>query len=103
MILAGGWGFDQQVQSAHGRCLPPAEENLIGVVLNFDERVLGYHKLRTRKSGSQRHVDLHVQLDDDCSLVVAHEITEDLEEAIREVLPAIHINIHVETFFCWKN
>ncbi|MBT9585766.1 cation transporter [bacterium] len=99
LILQAAWDLtSKSLSPLMDACLPPAEENLIRVVLNSDERVLGYHKLRTRKSGSQRHVDLHVQLDDDCSLVVAHEITEDLEQAIREVLPAIHINIHVEPF-----
>ena len=99
LILQAAWDLtSKSLSPLMDACLPPAEENMIRVVLNSDERVLGYHKLRTRKSGSQRHVDLHVQLDDDCSLLVAHEITEDLEQAIREVLPAIHINIHVEPF-----
>jgi divalent metal cation (Fe/Co/Zn/Cd) transporter len=74
LILQAAWDLtSKSLSPLMDACLPPAEENLIRVVLNSDERVLGYHKLRTRKSGSQRHVDLHVQLDDDCSLVVAHE------------------------------
>lgn len=78
--------------------LPESEEMNIRVVLEKDDRVLGYHKLRTRKSGSQRHADVHVQLDDDISLVYAHQIAEELEDAIRAVLPKVFVNIHIEPF-----
>ena len=78
--------------------LPESEEMAIRVILENDVRVLGYHKLRTRKSGSQRHADVHVQLDDDISLVDAHQIAEELEDAIRAALPSIFVNIHIEPF-----
>lgn len=78
--------------------LPAEEEAAIQEILETDERVLGYHKLRTRKSGSYRHADVHVQIEDDCSLVQAHDVTEDLEDRIREVLPTVVINIHIEPF-----
>jgi cation diffusion facilitator family transporter len=79
--------------------LPDEEENTIKRILEADARVLGYHKLRTRKSGSQRHADVHVQIDDDCTLVHAHDLAEDLEDRIRAALPAIHINIHMEPYY----
>ncbi len=78
--------------------LPDSEEAAIVEILKADSRVLGYHKLRTRKSGSQRHVDVHVQLDDDCSLVYAHNVAEEIEDAIRDALPATIINIHIEPY-----
>jgi cation diffusion facilitator family transporter len=42
--------------------LPQAEVEQLTEVLKNDSRVLGYHKLRTRKSGSQRHIDVHIQV-----------------------------------------
>jgi cation diffusion facilitator family transporter len=78
--------------------LPNEEEAAIRGVLDEDPRVLGYHKLRTRKSGSQRHADVHVQVNDHCTLVEAHDLTEELEDRIREALPAIYINIHTEPY-----
>ena len=78
--------------------LPPDEEAAIQDVLELDARVLGYHKLRTRKSGSHRHADVHVQIDDNCTLVQAHDLTEELEDHIRNVLPLIFINIHIEPY-----
>lgn len=78
--------------------LPATEEMAIRVILENDARVLGYHKLRTRKSGSQRHADVHVQLEDDCTLVYAHQVAEELEDAIRDALPSIFVNIHIEPY-----
>jgi len=78
--------------------LPLPEEKLLRSVLDTDSRVLGYHKLRTRKSGSHRHVDVHVQLSDGLSLVEAHDVTEDIEDNLREALPNVHVMIHVEPF-----
>lgn len=78
--------------------LPSHEESLIENLLMHDDRVLGYHKLRTRKSGSQRHADVHVQIDDNCTLIQAHDLTEELEDSIRTVLPDIIINIHIEPY-----
>jgi cation diffusion facilitator family transporter len=78
--------------------LPPGEEARIRDLLEADPRVLGYHKLRTRKSGSHRHADVHVQIDDDYTLVAAHDISEELEDRIREALPSTNINIHIEPY-----
>ncbi|HZT43891.1 MAG TPA: cation diffusion facilitator family transporter [Chthonomonadaceae bacterium] len=78
--------------------LPAEEESLIREVLESDPRVLGYHKLRTRKAGSQRHADVHVQVDDNYTLVEAHDLIEELEDRIREALPNIHVYIHVEPY-----
>lgn len=78
--------------------LPEKEEAALRHVLESDARVLGYHKLRTRKLGSRRDADVHVQLEDECSLVEAHAVSEELEDRIREVLPSIHINIHIEPY-----
>jgi cation diffusion facilitator family transporter len=78
--------------------LPIEEEERIRTILNSDSRVLGYHKLRTRKSGSQRHADVHVLIDDDSTLVEAHDLSEELEDGVRTSLPDIHINIHIEPY-----
>ena len=78
--------------------LPHHEEALIQDALETDPRVLSYHQLRTRKSGSQRHADVHVQIDDDCSFVEAHDISEEIEDRIRAILPHTFVNIHIEPY-----
>ncbi len=78
--------------------LPPDEETVLRHVLEADERVLGYHKLRTRKAGSHRHIDVHVMIADTHTFVQAHDITEELEEQLRGALPNLHPIIHIEPY-----
>jgi cation diffusion facilitator family transporter len=78
--------------------LPDEEEKTLRAVLNADPRVLGFHRLRTRKSGSQRYVDVHVMIDDQNTFVAAHEYSEDLEDKLREALPNVDVVIHIEPF-----
>ncbi len=78
--------------------LPDGEEAKIREILETEPYVLGYHKLRTRKSGTYRYADVHVQIDDNSTLVEAHDITEAIEDRIREALPAMQVSIHIEPY-----
>jgi cation diffusion facilitator family transporter len=76
--------------------LPDADLRVVRGVLDNEPAVLAYHKLRSRKSGSSRHVDAHVLVDDHLSLIEAHELTERLEDRIRELLPRAEVMLHTE-------
>lgn len=78
--------------------LPQFELAKVLAVLENHPKILGFHQLRTRKSGSHRHIDAHIQLDDDLSLVEAHEITEEIEDRIRGELSNVSIALHMEPF-----
>jgi cation diffusion facilitator family transporter len=78
--------------------LPPEEVGQIEKILQGHPEIRGYHQLRTRKSGSHRHIDVHILLDDHLSLVKAHEITEEVEDQIRSALPNVSISIHTEPY-----
>jgi len=58
--------------------------------------VAGYHKLRARRAGSRRYVDLHVQFAEGTTLRRAHEITHELQGAIALRLRDADILIHLE-------
>lgn len=99
LILKASWeltreAFDPLMDTQ----LPDEDQSIVRGVLESEPRVLAYHKLRTRKSGSYRYVDAHVLLDDDLSLLVAHDITEELEDRIRERLPNTEITLHTEPY-----
>jgi cation diffusion facilitator family transporter len=78
--------------------LPPEEAARVLEVLKRDERVRGYHRLRTRRAGSRRLIDLHILLDDHLSFRAAHEISEEVEDALREELPNLDVIVHAEPF-----
>ncbi len=56
----------------------------------------GFHKLRARRAGSRRYVDLHVQFQDGTTLSRAHEISHELQQAIRARLRGADVLIHLE-------
>ena len=56
----------------------------------------GYHKLRARRAGSRRHVDLHVQFRSGTTLEDAHRLAHDLRDAIEAEFRNADVLIHVE-------
>jgi cation diffusion facilitator family transporter len=78
--------------------LPPEELDAVRVAIEaFGPRgVRGYHKLRARRAGSRRYVDLHVQFVAGTTLEAAHDTAHQLQDAIRERLRGADVLIHLE-------
>ena len=78
--------------------LPPAELDRIeaAIAASRPPEMAGYHKLRARRAGSRRYVDLHVQFRSGTSLERAHELAHQMRGAIESELPAADVLIHVE-------
>jgi ferrous-iron efflux pump FieF len=60
------------------------------------EGVLGFHELRTRRSGSLKFIDLHLEVESDQSLQQAHDLTERVIRAIKADIPRCHVQIHTD-------
>jgi cation diffusion facilitator family transporter len=78
--------------------LPAAEMDRIEAAIEASRtpEVAGYHRLRARRAGSRRYVDLHVQFRSGTSLERAHELGHGLRAAIEAELPAADVLVHVE-------
>ena len=77
--------------------LPEIEEAAIrSSILEHSGKVVGFHKLRTRKAGSQRFVDLHLVVPKDSDVCEAHDLCNHLERDIKKKVQRISITIHVE-------
>jgi cation diffusion facilitator family transporter len=78
--------------------LPPEELDAVRAAIDAHgaPEIVGFHKLRARRAGSRRHIDLHVQFRDGTSLQRAHEISHELQGAIRERLRSADVLIHLE-------
>jgi cation diffusion facilitator family transporter len=77
----------------------PAEEleAIRESILAFGPKgVAGYHKLRTRRAGAQRYVDLHVQFREGTTLEAAHRTAHELQDAIGARLRHADVLIHLE-------
>ncbi|WP_109078177.1 cation diffusion facilitator family transporter [Aggregatibacter kilianii] len=91
--------FDS-VQLLLDQMLPPQEIEQINAVLHAeitaDTRILGFHDLRTRRSGAVRFIQFHLELADELSFLAAHDITEHLEQQLQALFPRSDIVIHPE-------
>ena len=78
--------------------LPEREEQLIQACIEEHRAggVRGYHHLRTRKSGRQRYVDLHLLFDPQQTVAAAHALCDTIEAAIHDRLPGAVVTIHLE-------
>ena len=80
------------------RRLPPeVEKGVAEVVGRFRaEGVLGFHDLRTRRSGSFKFIDLHLEVKRDLSLVEAHDVTVRVLRSIEAEIPRSKVQIHTD-------
>jgi cation diffusion facilitator family transporter len=78
--------------------LPGAELDRIeaAIAAARPPEMAGYHRLRARRAGSRRYVDLHVQFRSGTSLEQAHSLAHRMRSAIEAELPAADVLIHVE-------
>lgn len=77
--------------------LPAQEVSRVAALLQEHyPQLLDFHRLRTRKAGSQRHIDLHVMLPPETTVQQAHDLCDHLERDIRAALPETDVVIHVE-------
>jgi cation diffusion facilitator family transporter len=78
--------------------LPESEEQAIreAITEHFGREVVGFHKLRTRKAGDQRHIDLHLVMPRHFSIEKAHDMCEHIELDIESRWKNTEVIIHVE-------
>jgi len=78
--------------------LPPDELEAVRRAIELSDfpEVVGFHKLRARRAGSRRYIDLHVQFRDGTTLRRAHEVSHRLQGEIRQRLRGADVLIHLE-------
>lgn len=78
--------------------LPAAEMDQIeaAIAAARTEEVAGYHKLRARRAGSRRYIDLHVQYVSGTGLERAHELAHRMRASIEAEIAGAEVLIHVE-------
>jgi cation diffusion facilitator family transporter len=78
--------------------LPAAEMEAIVRVIELygDGSIIGFHELRTRRGGSKRYVDVHIQFRHGTSLEQAHGAAHELQDRIAAALGGADVLIHLE-------
>ncbi|MGI8803572.1 MAG: cation diffusion facilitator family transporter [Solirubrobacteraceae bacterium] len=99
IVVAGVRILRRSSRALVDEALPEEElETIRSAVIEFggEHAVVGYHRLRARRAGSQRHVDLHVQFAAGTTLEEAHRTAHQLQAAISARLGGADILIHLE-------
>ena len=77
--------------------LPDEEEERIRTIIaDHGDHIAEFHELRTRRSGPNRFVDLHLCVARSLTVEEAHRLADRLEAEIRATLPRCSVVIQVE-------
>jgi ferrous-iron efflux pump FieF len=94
-ILRSAWEIVRQAfDHLMDRELPDEERQRIKQIATAHPEVRGMHDLRSRRSGIDTFIQLHLELDDELSLAEAHRISDEVENRLGEVYPGAEIIIH---------
>jgi cation diffusion facilitator family transporter len=98
LILKAAWGLTvKSARDLMDTTLPAQEMDTIrSLITGKYPQVNGFHKLKTRKSGSVRFVEFHMLVSPDMTVEQSHSITDELTREINSLLPDSVITIHVE-------
>ncbi len=99
-----------RILSRSGRVLvdeapPPEELDLVERAITAERdhhpEIAGYHKLRARRSGNRRYIDLHLQFHKGVTLENAHALAHEVRGAIETAIPNSEVLIHAEPEESW--
>ena len=76
--------------------LPASEEQIILDALADHPAVLGFHRLRTRRSGRARFAEVDLFVDPEMSVRAAHEVVAEVEAIVHARLKGLTTTMHVE-------
>jgi cation diffusion facilitator family transporter len=78
--------------------LPAEELDLVreAIASHGAPELVGHHKLRGRRAGSARYIDVHLQFAPGTSLERAHRIGHEVQQEVRARLPGAEVLVHIE-------
>ncbi len=77
--------------------LPDDEEAIIyDVMYEYSKHFLEFNKLRTRKSGHIRHIDMHLVVPKLMTVEMGHGLSHQISADIQKRLKHSHVLVHIE-------
>ena len=97
IVLAAISIFREALGDLMDSSLPPETvEEIRRIIDSHKPLVVDYHKLRTRRSGSEKHVDFHVVVCRQFLLQDAHQVADHLEKEVSQALGNAHVVTHID-------
>ncbi|AZS15623.1 cation diffusion facilitator family transporter [Paenibacillus lutimineralis] len=72
------------------------ESEILRVIELFKEEYIEIHDFRTRRSGPEEYVDFHLVTPSTMDVFTAHQLCDEIEQAIKAVFERAQVLIHVE-------
>lgn len=89
--------FRPSIEELLEKSLPAEDEQCIMHTILEEPGVSAPHNLRTRRIGNNRAIDVHVRMDGNTPLNIAHQATRNIEKRLRKQFGnQLFVNIHVE-------
>lgn len=66
------------------------------IVHDYGFPVLGINDIRTRKSGSTRYIELHVEVKHDLTVIKAHEVGDEITMKIKLLFNESEVTVHID-------
>ncbi len=89
--------FLKSLETLMDRGLQPSDEAaVLRTVAGFAPSVAGFHDLRSRRSGSDLFLELHLDLDRSLSFVEAHDLGEQVRVGIERALKNSTVTVHAD-------
>ncbi|MCT1458742.1 cation diffusion facilitator family transporter [Aestuariimicrobium sp. p3-SID1156] len=97
-ILFTGWKLiTESTAGLMDVSLPKADNDLLRArlgELSSDDVI--FHAFRTRESGSRQFMEVHMLVPGDWSVKKGHDLSEDVADAMREIIPELRVLVHLE-------
>lgn len=94
-LIANAWTiFRDSLDLLMDREFPEEDRRKILAIARAHPRVHDVHDLRTRSSGTQQFIQLHLEIDRSFTLLKAHAIGDQVERDIRQAFPNADVIIH---------
>ncbi len=72
------------------------ERTIMEVLHRYSGEYVHFHKLRTRRAGPERHVDLHLVVPRMQRIYLAHELCDRIEQDVSRSMQGVNVLIHAE-------
>lgn len=100
LIVRAAWDLTREAFSPLlDTSLPAAEQQVIQeIIARHSADFVEFHRMRSRRAGPQRHIDLHLVVHGDHTVSEAHALCDAIETEIEGRFPRTDVVIHVEPF-----
>ena len=97
IVLVGARVIASNLQELIDIAVDESTISQIKQIIDSEEQIHQWHKLRTRTVGREVFLDLHILVDPDLSVAAGHAIADVLEKSLHEqVARPVNIMVHIE-------